>query len=110
MSAHDSGFFPEIEKLKFEGDLLEVLRATKQRARKKKAKPVKALQRTEESEGKESDFIRSFEDTEDTFEKEIVGDDEFSEEEERSDETNKTIKQLLAKNPQLFKIIQKLPI
>ena len=110
MSAQDSGFFPEIGKLKFKGDLLEVFRATKQRARKKKEKPAKALQRSEKSEGKESDSNRNFEDTEDTFEEEIVGDNEFSEEEERSDETNKTIDQLLAKNPQLLKIIQKLPI
>ena len=38
--------------------------------------------------------------TEDTFEDEIVGDDEFAEEEERSAETNKTIEQLLAENHQ----------
>ena len=110
MSAQDSRFFPEIGKLKFKGDLLEVFRATKQRARKKKAKPAKALQRTEESEGKDSISNRNFEDMEDTFEEEILGDVEFSEEVERSDETNKTIEQLFAKNPQLLKIIQKLPI
>ena len=79
--------------MKFKGNLLGVFRATKQRARKKKAKPAKALQSIEESEGKESDSNRSFEDTKDTFEDEIVGDNEFSEEEGRSNETNKIIEQ-----------------